>query len=121
MAMKEAFKSHNFRDDRLDTIEKAAGVIAQYQGMDLRLTLRQLYYQFVSRNWLPNTERSYKNLGETISAGRLAGLLDWQAIEDRVRVPKEPNEYRDLKELAEAALYSYKMPHWRGQARYVEL
>ena len=48
-------------------------------------------------------------------------MLDWDAIEDRGRQPKTPNEYANLSDLVEAALYSYRLPRWSGQDRYVEL
>ena len=76
------------------TIEKANEIIESYQAQGYRLTLRQLYYQFVSRDLIPNSERSYKNLGCAINDGRLGGLIDWDAIEDRVRVPKTPSEWK---------------------------
>jgi hypothetical protein len=34
----------------------------EYQNQGLRLTLRQLYYQLVTRNAITNEEKSYKNL-----------------------------------------------------------
>ena len=60
--MKEFFTSKKFRKASLETIANAIIIIEQYQEIDLRLTLRQLYYQFVARDLLPNTMRSYKNL-----------------------------------------------------------
>lgn len=102
-------------------IERANQIVTEYQEGGYRLTLRQLYYQFVSRNWLTNTERSYKNLGTCISDARLAGLLDWSAIEDRVRVPRSAAEWDDIEDLVEAAIHSYRLPRWKGQDKYVEL
>jgi len=119
--MKEFFEGVNFRRDSLGLLGIADQIIEAYQDQGLRLTLRQLYYQLVSRNVIPNVERSYKNLGNLISKGRLAGILDWDAIEDRVRVPRLPNDYANLDELVDAALYSYRLPRWRGQENYVEL
>lgn len=66
-------------------IQQANLVIADYQRDGYILTLRQLYYQFVRRNWLKNEQKNYKYLGEAINTGRLAGLIDWNAIEDRTR------------------------------------
>lgn len=119
--MKQAYKSFNFRADTLEMIKKANAVIADYQRAGLRLTCRQLYYQFVSRNWLTNTEKSYKRLLGIVSDGRLAGLIDWNAIEDRGRVPQAKAEFAGLQELTEAALRSYRLPRWEGQENYVEL
>lgn len=118
---KQRFKDFNFRSDTLAMIIKANEVIRLYQASGLRLTCRQLYYQFVTRNWLPNTEKSYKRLLGIVSDGRLAGMIDWNAIEDRGRVPQAKSEFADLQELTEAALRSYRLPRWEGQKNYVEL
>ena len=84
--MKKRFRDINVSVQKLTDIRRANEIIVAYQQADLKLTLRQLYYQFVSRNWITNEEKSYKRLGGVISDGRLAGLIDWEAIEDRGRV-----------------------------------
>lgn len=119
--MKEEFVSKNFRQDRLQLIDTCNAIIDEYLAQGLRLTLRQIYYQLVSRNIIPNQERAYKNTGNLLSDARLAGLVDWDAIEDRIRVPRKPNEFAGLGELVGAALYSYRLPRWNGQDCYVEL
>ena len=119
--MKKVFKIFNFRNDRLEMIEACNGIITQYQAQKLTLTLRQLYYQLVTKNVISNEERSYKTLGNLVSDGRLAGLIDWDAIEDRVRVPRIPQEFKDLPELVRAAHDAYRLPRWKGQENYVEL
>lgn len=119
--MKYKFKDVNFRPDSLARIKLCNEVVTSYQGQGLRLTLRQLYYQLVVRNVVPNTERSYKNLSTLVSDARLAGLMDWEAIEDRVRQPRLPPEFANLGELIEAAISSYRLPRWAGQDYYVEL
>ena len=45
-----------------------------------------MYYQFVSRDLTSNTVESYKSIGDVVNDGRLAGLIDWDAIEDRTRI-----------------------------------
>jgi hypothetical protein len=119
--VKEKFKAVNFRAESLALIEMCNGIIEEYQGQGLRLTLRQLYYQLVSRNVVRNLEKSYRMLSHLVSEARLAGLMDWAAIEDRVRQPRKASEFEDLNELVEAALYSYRLPRWKSQPRYVEL
>lgn len=119
--MKEEFVSKNFRPDRLRLIDTCNTIVDEYLAQRLRLTLRQLYYQLVSRNIIPNQERAYKNIGNLLSDARLAGMVDWDAIEDRIRVPLNPPEFTGLGQLVEAALYSYRLPRWNGQDCYVEL
>lgn len=115
------YKTVRFRASSLVLIEHCAEIIKEYMADDLVLTLRQLYYQLVRRNLIPNVERSYKNLSSLVTDARLAGLLDWDAIEDRGRVPKQPSEFESLRDLVEVALRAYRLPRWGGQGRYVEL
>lgn len=82
---KIAYIDKTFRDDKLELIGIANGIVAEYEAQGYGLTLRQLYYQMVSRDIIPNNIRSYKNLGNLINDARLAGLVDWHAIEDRTR------------------------------------
>lgn len=115
------FKDIRFSQRSLALIDLANEIIEAYQAQGLRLTLRQLYYQFVTRNAITNEEKSYKNLGSVISDGRLAGLIDWDAIEDRVRVPKEQSDWPNVEALVEDATKAYRLPRWKGQDYYAEL
>ena len=81
--MKIKYQDWNPRGDSLDLVYMANGIIDEYDAAGYTLTLRQLYYQFVARDLIENTERSYKNLGSIIKKARLAGLLSWEAIEER--------------------------------------
>ena len=119
--MLETFKETEFRAERLDMISVCNAIIEKFTSQGLRLTLRQLYYQLVTMNCIPNEERAYKNLGRLLSDARLAGMVDWAAIEDRVRVPRRPNEFSGLGALVDAAIRSYRLPRWDGQDYYVEL
>lgn len=73
---KIAYTETKFRPDALAVIAQANRIIAEYLAAGFRLTLRQLYYQFVSRDWLPNQQREYKRLGSIINDARLAGLIE---------------------------------------------
>ncbi len=75
----------------------------------------------MSRNIIPNVEKSYKNLSNLVSDARLCGLMDWDAIEDRIRQPHIPLEFENLEERVQTALDNYRLPRWRGQENYVEL
>lgn len=119
--MKETFKEKNFRSDSLALITHCDEVIEEYLGQGLRLTLRQLYYQLVTKNIIKNEERSYKNLSNLVSDARLSGMLDWDAIEDRIRVPRIPSEWPNIQDLVDSALYSYRLPRWETQENYIEL
>jgi len=69
----------------LALVTDANEIIAEYEADEYTLTLRQLYYQFVSRDLIENTEKSYKRIGSLITKARMAGMISWNAIEDRNR------------------------------------
>jgi hypothetical protein len=118
---RQVFREKKFSSPALARIATCNQIIEEYLGQALRLTLRQLYYQLVTRNVIANVEREYKNLSTLVSDARLAGLMDWAAIEDRVRRPHVQPQFENLGELVDAALDSYRLPRWRGQDVYVEL
>jgi hypothetical protein len=111
----------NFRPESLALIEKVNAVIDKYSEDGYSLTLRQVYYQMVARNIIANNERSYKNLGSLINDARLAGLIDWDSIEDRTRSLKGRRQYKNPAEAIKLAAYTYHIDYWKGQENYVEV
>jgi hypothetical protein len=87
---REFFKEWNPQGASLALVRTANNIIREYSAQGYVLTLRQLYYQFVARDLIDNSERSYKNLGNIVSKARMAGMMDWQAIEDRNREYHKP-------------------------------
>lgn len=91
------------------------GLIEEYQSKGLSLTVRQIHYQFVARGWAPNSAATYSHIQGAVSDGRMAGLLDWEAIEDRGRslrgIRTETSPAVALRRAAE----SYRMDLWADQ------
>ena len=119
--MRIQFKTINMTEKTLTTIDQANSIIEEYMSAGYRMTLRQLYYQFVSRDLFANIEKNYRSLAKTISNGRLAGLIDWDAIEDRGRVPDMPSQWPSLDALLKAAIKQFRLPRWDTQPTYAEL
>jgi len=119
--MKEQFEVFKFRQGTLKTIAQANDIIKEYSLKGFSLTLRQIYYQFVSRDFIPNTEKSYKNIGSIINNGRLAGLIDWQSIIDRTRNLRGNTHWNSPGEIIESAAGSFKMDKWENQDNYIEV
>lgn len=119
-----AYKEQRFAAKSLKLIEKANEIIADFQSQGYTLTLRQLYYQLVSVNYFSNSEQSYNRLGETISNARLAGLVSWDAIEDKTRFVRGKDHWngedghfdfmRDSKKW-------FNIDMWENQPNYVEV
>lgn len=119
--MKICYQPINFRQSSLDLIEKVNTVIEEYEAKGYDLTLRQVYYQLVARGIIPNNERSYKNLGNLISDGRLAGLINWYAITDRTRNLRKNNHWTSPAQIVEACAAQYSVNKWEEQEHYVEV
>ena len=119
--MKETFIQKNFRPQSLATIAQANEIIADYQAQGFTLTLRQLYYQFVSKDLIPNSDREYKKLGNVITDARLAGLVDWNSIEDRGRGKKGWLVEEDIDQILYELPHAYAADFWADQDRYIEV
>lgn len=119
--MKIWYKDKNFRKSSLDLIRNANIIIADYRKQGYELTLRQLYYQLVSRNIIANSERSYTALGNLINDARLAGLIDWNTIVDRTRFIRNNTHWQDPQKLLRNASLQFDIDKWAGQEHYVEV
>ena len=118
---KMSFANFNFRDKTLSTIAIANQIIQEYQQDGFKLTLRQLYYQMVARDIIPNTQRSYKNLGRIIGDGRLAGLIDWEAIEDRTRSLTRISHWDSPADIIRSSARSFRIDKWEKQSNRIEI
>jgi hypothetical protein len=112
------YRTTNFRPETLRKIEQAQTILAEY---DQKLTVRQLYYQFVSRDLIANTPREYQNLTSLVTDARYAGLIGWDLIEDRGREPAQSPEWDSIDDLVDAAMRQFRLPRWANQKYHVEL
>lgn len=104
-----------FSPSVLAQINKANEIILEYARQGFELTLRQLYYQFVARDLLPNTLRSYKNLGSAVNDGRLAGLIDWDHISDITRELRKKPSWENPEGVLAAVAQQYHIDMWENQ------
>jgi hypothetical protein len=116
---RQQFRVTNFRSDTLARIAQANAIIGEYGGQ--KLTARQIYYQFVSRDLIPNNARSYQNLTAMLTDARYAGSVDWDGIEDRGREADVPGEWDTIDEIVDLAVDQWRSPRWREQPKHVEL
>lgn len=115
------YKEIRFQQKSLDLIELVNQVVDEYSAQGYELTLRQVYYQLVARGYIPNNERSYKNVGSLINDGRLAGLIDWHSVTDRTRNLRSESHWDNPADVIASARYSYNLDKWKGQPNYVEV
>jgi hypothetical protein len=125
------YLNKKIRQVGLDQITQINGIVDEYQRQGYKLTLRQLFYQLVSRDLIENTVRSYKNIGNLVNDGRMCGLIDWDAIEDRTReahdayglqrIHEHNVNIRDIKRAVLFEIEGYYLHSWTKQPYYVEV
>lgn len=119
--MKEKFDDFNFKPETKRIIDSANKIIREYQMDGYSLTLRQLYYQFVARDIIENSQKSYNRLGDIISNARLNGDLDWAAIEDRTRSLEGNVHWDNPAEIIDYYSRVYKIDTRIDQPNYIEV
>jgi hypothetical protein len=118
---KIAYVAKNFGSARADVIAQANAICAEYAAQGFDLTLRQLYYQFVSRGLIENKDTEYKRLGDIINDARLAGEMDWDYIVDRTRNLRDLPHWRDPESILSAVAAQYRTERWAPQPEMVEV
>lgn len=118
---KICYVEKNFSEDTLKVIEQANEIIEAYAAQGYDLTLRQLYYQFVSRDLIANTQKEYKRLGSIINDARLAGLIDWEYITDRTRNLHRLAHWSSPGSIIQACAEQYRVDKWATQKVRVEV
>jgi hypothetical protein len=102
-------------------VETCNKIIAEYQAQGFTLTLRQLYYQLVSRDIIANKQTEYKRLGSIVNDARLAGLIDWLAIEDRTRELRSLPRWESPADIVDAVAEQFHIDLWQGQKHRPEV
>ena len=118
---KICYQSKRFGKFSQSIITMANSIIEEYQKQNFTLTLRQLYYQFVARGAIPNSEKIYGKLSSVISDGRLAGLIDWEAIEDRTRPSRGNAHWENPQQIINAAAKQFRLDTRATQETYIEV
>lgn len=109
------YTAKKFSADNRAVIDQANSIFADYRAAGYVLTLRQLYYQFVSRALLANNIQSYKRLGGIINDARLAGLVDWELMEDRTRAIEVPPSWSSPERIIKDCADCFRLDKWADQ------
>lgn len=124
-----------FKGSSETLIDQANKIIDEYTKQGFDLTLRQLYYQFISRDIFPkertwkwvgsrwvrdlngtrNATPNYKWLASVINDARLAGLIDWRTIVDRTRELKERPSWHSPRGILRACAAQFQLNKWEDQ------
>lgn len=118
---KELYVQKRFNRETSKLIATAQDIVSEYSRQGFTLTVRQLYYQFVARGHIANNIQEYKRLARVVNDARLAGLLDWNAIEDRLRNVVGHAAWTDPASIISSAAYSFRMNPWLSQPYHIEV
>ena len=110
-----------FSPQHREIIAMANQICAEYAAQGYDLTLRQLYYQFVARGYIPNRDQEYKRLGKIIGDARMAGLLDWDYLVDRTRNLRSLSHWKSPVEILKDTAAQFRHDKWADQPCRVEV
>lgn len=110
-----AYINKTFRSKSRILIEESNEILEHYAELGFTMTLRQLYYQLVRQNKIPNNKQSYDNLGNLIGDARLAGEIDWTHIEDRARNLRGIYHFDSPLEVISDGVSRYRIDMWENQ------
>lgn len=116
-----AYETWNPKGETATIVNYANQIAVDYAQQGYDLTLRQLYYQFVARDLLPNTQASYNRLGEIVNRARLAGYLDWDYLVDRTRNIRSVAHWDEPSDIIEAVSNQFRLDKWNSQPTRVEV
>ena len=115
------YVKRSFSESSLELINHANTIIDEYEAQGFDLTLRQLYYQMVARDIIPNKDKEYKRLGSIINDARLAGMIDWERITDLTREVRGLNHWESPEAIIAAVAEQYRIDKWADQPHRVEV
>jgi len=119
--MKRAFREVHLSRANMIRLQQINTIIEEYLRDGYVLTLRQLYYQLVSRDIIPNKQAEYDKLSTVLKEGRMSGIVDWSAIEDRMRKPHIPYYVAGKSEAIADTINQYRLDRQTGQDVYIEV
>lgn len=93
------------------------GIVAKYKPM----TVRQVYYQAVTRALIDKTENGYKTICRLLADMRREGELPYEWIADNTRWMRKPKTYSGLAGMLDYAQRTYRRSVWDDQDAYVEI
>lgn len=104
-----------------ERLHEIVAVVEEYSQQGFKLTLRQLYYQLVVAGIMPNEQRQYAKLSKILTDARMCGMIDWDIIEDRIRVPRRPPQWDSVADILDTCANQFRRDRHEDQDNYVEV
>lgn len=116
---RQCYIDKNFKHETLHLITIINNIVDEYQADGYVLTVRQLYYQLVARDIIPNTLQEYKRAAGIINDAKLAGMIAWDMIEDRTREFVRRQRWDSGQHILRSCIHSYHKDLWHRQEHRV--
>lgn len=110
-----------FRPKRRAFIEKVAELVKAAVDEVGIVTVRGAYYRAVSCGLVESGDEGYQKMQAAIRDGRAAGLIAWNAIEDRGRQPMLPLYHESPTAAVEALANDFRLDPNAGQPYRIEV
>lgn len=111
-------------EHQLDKLNKVKDILKELKDYK-PLTLRQVYYQMVSKEFIENKVSEYTMLSNLLKWGRINGHIPWEDIEDRVRAYHDLTGWSDSGSFIQASLKHFLSDYQRDliqtQDQYFEI
>lgn len=86
------------------------------------MTVRQLFYQLVSRKVIHKTEAEYKQtVVRLLTSMRRRGAIPFDWIADNTRWMRKPRTHSGLSQMLSRSIQTYRRALWDDQSAYVEI
>lgn len=109
------YQPKRFTKDHTALIEQINAIIAPYEAAGQLVSVRQIYYQLVHRNVIPNRVTEYNRLVGIMTDARMAGVMSWTAFEDRNRALKGINTVDGPPQAIDQMMNKYALDLWANQ------
>ena len=109
------------QEDRAEKVKAVVTELRQYWP----LTLRQIYYQLVSRGDIRNNRSQYNMLSKLVKWMRIDSMLPWRALEDRSRTVTSKRGYETVEDFIRSQMDGFLRGYTRcliqGQDKHIEV
>jgi len=114
-------ESRTWSADKRSLINSVRAICEQYKSNGDTLTLRQLYYQLVAKDLIPNHDKVYKKMSSIKDEIVYSGLVDWSTFEDRGRVPQYTYSDDSIQDALRKAKDYFRLDRQDGQDNHIEV
>lgn len=109
------YEDYSPRGETKELLARCQSILSDYKDDGLQLTVRQLFYQLVSRDVIANDQSQYNRLQRIVKRGRRSGYLDWEMIVDRGRPLRQRQRWDSPEDIIEASARSFHLDLWQDQ------